>query len=841
MKRKGEILMSKNVLKRLLCLILTILLTSSSAVETAFAANLSQKNDQNRAQEIVVTEAGDLSLDVETVSEKEVLEMKGEKEVTEWDDLFEIPNYGYHEIEKEETLESIYALPTDEVGSMEEVEKLPEKYVNENLPDTRSQGLYGTCWAHASIAVAEANLMKQKVLGEGQVDTSELHLAYFAFHTTDDPLGGISEDTRSTGMKGENYLEAGGNAQQATRTLFAWMGTAAEETAPYTDCPTAYTEGLDHGIAFQDIAHIKNAYVVDTITEREEVKRLVYEYGAATTSYFAAQRGGMYPIGGKNYYFTDFYSYDYNAYYCPVEVGTNHAVTIVGWDDNFPKENFPTQPQGDGAWLIRNSWTTTNSTNYNGYFWMSYYDKSLKNESYAYEMERADNYDNNYQYDGTFFSVPSGADISANVFEVKANELGESLEAIAFETDNTNVDYTVEIYTKVDEGGDPSTGKLVEICKGRTKYAGYHTIVLDYPIALNYNERFAVVVKLNKEGYNVSVKQELSYNDSNFSSIAQIKNGESFYYSGSHWYDVANIEYYSAGNFCIKAYTKNFEERVEPTGILFPEIPEDGLTLGAEEEYQVNVTVLPVNALETIMSYKTSDENIATVTEDGKIKGIRKGTANITVTTSNNVSKSFKVQVIEKVNSIAIQGKNSLYAGNSYDYTVSWEPLFVTPTGSVQWSSDNPEIISIDENTGRALAVTNGSTTIRAKLDGATAALKVHVWVDPQKAEFQITIDLDNIVTFSWKPVPGAKKYAIYRAGTKIASFAEDGRESYSFVDTFYQGVTEKQTVTYQFEVIDSQGWSKIDYYEEVGPGYRIIYDIPHGTNHFSNPAYYRK
>lgn len=40
----------------------------------------------------------------------------------------------------------------------------------------------------------------------------------------------------------------------------------------------------------------------------------------------------------------------------------NHCVTIVGWDDNYPRDNFANRPSGDGAWLIANSYGTNTMT-----------------------------------------------------------------------------------------------------------------------------------------------------------------------------------------------------------------------------------------------------------------------------------------------------------------------------------------------------------------------------------------------------------------------------------------------------------------------------------------------
>lgn len=37
-------------------------------------------------------------------------------------------------------------------------------------------------------------------------------------------------------------------------------------------------------------------------------------------------------------------------------VYVNHAVSIIGWDDNYSKDNFSTKPTNNGAWIIRNSY-----------------------------------------------------------------------------------------------------------------------------------------------------------------------------------------------------------------------------------------------------------------------------------------------------------------------------------------------------------------------------------------------------------------------------------------------------------------------------------------------------
>ena len=93
-----------------------------------------------------------------------------------------------------------------------------------------------------------------------------------------------------------------------------------------------------------------------------------------------------------------YYNRDTNSY---CYIGTekpNHDSVIVGWDDDYPKENFNMELEGDGAFICTNSWGENFGDQ--GYFYVSYYDTNIGVHNIVYTgIEPTDNYDNIYQSD----------------------------------------------------------------------------------------------------------------------------------------------------------------------------------------------------------------------------------------------------------------------------------------------------------------------------------------------------------------------------------------------------------------------------------------------------------
>ena len=226
----------------------------------------------------------------------------------------------------------------------------------------------------------------------------------------------------------------------------------------------------------------------------------------------------------------------------------------MGWDDNFPKENFATKAPGNGAFLIRNSWTESGrgeDNSFSGYFWMSYYEATINPNFYAVNAVSSKNYDNNYQYDA-YTSYRTYVKAGANVYtaHAKGGEKGELIKAVSFYTKATNTKYKIDIYKDVKSS--PDTGTLVSSAsvEGTVRNAGFHTIKLTKPVYVKTGSKFAAMVSL---GSNTLVCE---YNQKGDEYQAASKRGQSYDYSENTKMFTDRETY---GNIKIKVFTDNAE------------------------------------------------------------------------------------------------------------------------------------------------------------------------------------------------------------------------------------------------------------------------------------------
>lgn len=339
--------------------------------------------------------------------------------------------------------------------------------------------------------------------------------------------------------------ESGGNDWISTAYLASWDGPVFEESDPYSESGTAadieYNE-LDAVYHVQDVLHLPPR---EDALDNDLIKQTVMRYGAVSTSFIC-----------DNNYFND----DYSCYYYPgtsINTSLGHAVSIVGWDDNFSRYNFEITPPGNGAFICQNSWGEGSGDD--GYFFVSYYDSffAAYNTTASYcSAESNNNFDMIYQYDpcGAVATTADTYEYCANVFPEDGETLktDEILRAASFYTLNPNTQYSVYVVTDFYDESSFDNMMLVET--GAFVYPGYHTVRLSKPVELDAGSRFAVVITLRTQEGELDVSTveiPLGF----FSTYGNVKanSGEGYFYYDGEWSDLASL--IRNANFCIKAFT----------------------------------------------------------------------------------------------------------------------------------------------------------------------------------------------------------------------------------------------------------------------------------------------
>ena len=323
-----------------------------------------------------------------TKLEKTLKEINKNKELTKEEKIKqeieeEKKSETFKEYEKltEKQKEEIDAIPREEEVPMEKLDEIIEEQNTDkeieipskfNLADkikikVEDQKNRGLCWAFASLNSIETFITLH--YGENY-DFSEQHINYIT----------------SNLLYGDREIDSGGDFEK-TENYLAQSGVVLEKDVPYEKNydENEYSKFID----MKPVKIITNTVDFPSIFKTawsENIPDEELNKYRQTVKKHIMTNGSLYATissDGNNNTATD---YSYRRYYYVSKENprgiflANHAISIVGWDDNFPKEKFSdngNMPEHDGAYIAINSWGnsyTDEEGNQTAYFYISYDD-----------------------------------------------------------------------------------------------------------------------------------------------------------------------------------------------------------------------------------------------------------------------------------------------------------------------------------------------------------------------------------------------------------------------------------------------------------------------------------
>ena len=435
-----------------------------------------------------------------------------------------------------------------DTSSIEEGVTLPRRYhLKAYSSSVKNQKTDGNCWSYVANGVLESILMrKYNLINKDYFDLSESHLDKATARDTENNYG---------------FDRNLGEECSFAMALAYW--TRSKVNGPVYEkneqgIPIPYVKQtanlLDLG---------KEATSYERSARIEAIKALIYENGAVTASYY----NSGYSSTSLNYSCYPYICDKDLAYYYAGSEAPNHGGVIIGWDDDYSKENFNTlnQPRQNGAFLVKNSWGENWGNE--GYFWISY-ETMLYDVNAIVAVENRDFYDYIYEYDehgmtgGLSFSDKISTNAYMNVYRTQS-ESNEYLTAVS--TYVTHPNNTYKVYVSRD--GDEKHLEEVKLKdrenytpeKGYTiPYAGYITFDLEEEIELR--GKFLVAIEVTRDetidvgNYTIPIEAQTE----GYCSMVRTSLEEG--YIGSNINYFIEGEKYDIGlqkaSICLKAFTK---------------------------------------------------------------------------------------------------------------------------------------------------------------------------------------------------------------------------------------------------------------------------------------------
>lgn len=426
------------------------------------------------------------------------------------------------------------------------------------ITSIKDQGQFGLCWMYTASALAETFVSKNY---GSLFYISELHGGVCCSNILDKYNGDAGYNSREYYSGGNFPLAAQyfTNWNEPVYNYYKWNSIIDESLCTKED----FIKIIDGRPMKKESSEVEiddkfqNSKPLFNVTDMGYIANDEISLKNAIESYGAVYIKTSLPASALS---TDINN-DRAKYSTSIEFG--HAVTLVGWDDNYSRFNFRSdlRPEHNGAWLAKNSWGSSDSNT--GFVWISYEDASIKLKNTAYVVtgvQRADDSEHMLSYDfislGNKNKFVNSKVVFTNVFEIENfYDEYEEINKVLFYLKCQDCAYNIKI-TQIEDTLPNDISDLPILSSGRYNGEGYLTEKLNYPYKFTSNNKCAVFLEVIPNSPSSKVYLPCEH------ARPFINRGESLYcidpINGSiQWRDVVDKnEYNKSGSFCIRPVLK---------------------------------------------------------------------------------------------------------------------------------------------------------------------------------------------------------------------------------------------------------------------------------------------